>query len=239
MRSGARFRSLAVVAALTLALAGCGDQGLPAASPSGSMPPSLSVELPSPTDSGDPSASVAPSGAPSDAPFAGADAPSPTPFKGRAVATRIVIPDLGIDLAVVKSPAAGVYPYCNVAMYMASLGQPGESRATYIFAHARDGMFGPIYNLTMVKRTPNVMVGMLVEVYTSDSEMHTYVIAKVRPHQLTLNAAMNARTDQLWLQTSEGPHGTPGKTQVVANPVEVSSAGYLESHPKPRIVHCG
>jgi hypothetical protein len=152
----------------------------------------------------------------------------------------VVIAKLGIDLAVVKSPPAGVYPYCNVAMYFGKpMGQPGEHRATYIFAHARDGMFGPIYVLTMVKRTPNKMVGMLVQVYTSDSKVHTYKIVKVLPHQLTLNTAVSVRTDQLWLQTSEGPHGTPGKTQVVANPVSVAPADYAASHPKAHIVRCG
>jgi hypothetical protein len=151
----------------------------------------------------------------------------------------VVVSALGIDLRVVKSPPARVYPYCNVAMYLTSLGQPGEHRATYLFAHARDGMFGPIYELTMVKRTPNKMVGMLVDVYTSDSKVHTYKIVRVLPHQLTLNRPASVRSDQLWLQTSEGPHGTPGKTQVVANPVSVTPADYAASHPKTHIVRCG
>ena len=77
----------------------------------------------------------------------------------------MVVPALGIDLAITKSPPAGVYPYCNVAMAFGKpLGQPGQNRATYLFAHARTGMFGPIYELTMVQRTPNKMVGMLVDV---------------------------------------------------------------------------
>ncbi|MFN8629376.1 MAG: hypothetical protein U0838_03370 [Chloroflexota bacterium] len=37
-------------------------------------------------------------------------------------------------------------------------------------------MFGPIYELTMVKRTPKKMVGMEVDVYTSDSKKHIYKI---------------------------------------------------------------
>jgi hypothetical protein len=152
----------------------------------------------------------------------------------------VVVAALGIDLPVVKSPPRGVYPYCDVAMYFGSpLGQPGEHRATYLFAHARDGMFGPIYVMTMVKRTPNKMVGMLVDVYTSDSKVHTYRIVRVLPHQLTLNKAISARSDQLWLQTSEGPHGTPGKTEVVASPVSVAPADYAVSHPKTRVVRCG
>ena len=156
------------------------------------------------------------------------------------MATRVVVPDLGIDLAITKSPPDGAYPYCNVAMYLGKpFGQPGQSRATYLFAHARVGMFYPIYYLTMIKRTPNKMVGMLVDVYTSDSKLHVYKISKVLPHELTLNRAAAATHDELWLQTSEGPHGTPGKTEVVAEPVSISSASYAASHPKAHVVRCG
>lgn len=235
MRSGVRSHFVLAIAALAVALAACA--GTPSASPS-AAPASVFavVGLPSATDA------VPSSTAPdSDAAPSASDWPVPTASTGAgtSVATRIVIPDLGIDLAVVKSPPAGVYPYCDVAMYLPALGQPGGDRATYIFAHARTGMFGPIYELTMVKRTPKAMVGMIVEVYTSDSMMHTYRISEVLPHQLSLNGAIDARSDELWLQTSEGPHGTPGKTQLVATPVSVTAAGFAESHPKPRIVRCG
>ena len=60
----------------------------------------------------------------------------------RAVATRDGGPALRIDLPVVRGNDE--YPLCNVAMYFEELGQPGEDRATYLYAHARDGMFGPI-----------------------------------------------------------------------------------------------
>jgi hypothetical protein len=150
----------------------------------------------------------------------------------------VVIAKLGIDLAIVKAPAG--YPYCNVAMYFGQpFVQPGESGPSYIFAHARTGMFGPIYQLVMFKRTPNVMVGMLVDVYTSDDMLHTYRIARVYPHQLSLERPLSATSDQLWLQTSEGPHGTPGKTQIMATPVSTVPADHAAAHPKPRIVVCG
>ena len=65
--------------------------------------------------------------------------PSPT-IPADRVATRIRIAALGIDLPIVKpqkDPTA--YPYCNVAMYLPVLGQPGEGHATYLYAHAREG----------------------------------------------------------------------------------------------------
>ena len=34
------------------------------------------------------------------------------------------------------------------------LGQPGRGIATYLFAHARDGMFGPIYEHAIQSTSP-------------------------------------------------------------------------------------
>jgi hypothetical protein len=243
--------ALATVAVL-VAAASCGT-GLPTPTPATSLAAVLPATAPpvAPTDPATPSPSPSPA---TPTPFApaspdpgaspGASAsptptPSPTPpFHGRPLATRIVIAKLKIDLAVVKAPKG--YPYCNVAMYFGKpFAQPGEAKATYIFAHARDGMFGPIYQLVMFRHTPNAMLGMEVDVYTSDDMLHVYRIARVLPHQLSLDRALAARKDQLWLQTSEGPHGTPGKTQIIANPVSVSAADHAAAHPKARIVVCG
>jgi hypothetical protein len=193
---------------------------------------------PSPTSGG---ASPAPSisfDLPSASPGESASA-APTASSGPAVVTRVVVPALRIDLPVVAGPSG--YPYCNVAMYYTDpqLGQPGEGRATYIFAHARDGMFGPIYNLVMVQHTPNRMVGMIVQVYTSDNRLYLYEITRVYPHQLNLDLPFSATREELWLQTSEGPHGTPGKTQVLALPLSVGSADPTDAHPAvPKVLVC-
>jgi sortase family protein len=171
---------------------------------------------------------------------------SPTPSAitpANRVATRILIPALHIDLPIVK-PVGGpsAYPQCNVAMYIDSsdLHQPGQGKATYIYAHARDGMFGPIYHLAIEKHTPNVMKSMLVIVYTSDDLRFLYQITEVRLHQRSLNDAVNATTEELWLQTSEGPKGTPGKTQLLALPIDVLPAeSHAAAHPTPHPVNCG
>jgi len=168
--------------------------------------------------------------------------PSPSP-SGKAVATRVVIEALGIDLPIVKPRAGSAYPYCNVAMYLSDprLGQPGGDKASYIYAHARDGMFGPIYDRAIQKLHggPSSMKGMIVQVYTSDDVLHEYQITKVLLHQLSLNAPLGATHDQLWLQTSEGPKGTPGKTQVVAEPLLTLPADHATAHPTPHPVVCG
>lgn len=168
-------------------------------------------------------------------------APSPTPAitpepGPRAFATRVVVPALKIDLAVVKGNNG--YPLCGVAMYISELGQPGEGYATYLYAHARDGMFGPIYELAHAGNQRR-MLGMVVQVYTSDDRLYLYEIREVRLHQLQLDDALTATTEQLWLQTSEGPKGTPGKTQLVAFPISVGGADPADAHPKPRPVACG
>ena len=66
---------------------------------------------------------------------------SPTPNPDRR-ATRVRIAALDIDLPIIKGPAG--YPKCDVAMYLKELHQPGSGKATYLFAHAREGMFLPL-----------------------------------------------------------------------------------------------
>ena len=89
-------------------------------------------------------------------------------------------------------------------------------------------------------RTPGSQQrGLVVEVWTSDDMRFLYEITQVRRDQRDLNDAVAARTEQLWLQTSEGPKGTPGKTQVVAKPISVEASSHAAAHPKPHPVVCG
>ena len=163
---------------------------------------------------------------------------SPTAPADR-VATRIRIAALKIDLAVVAPPAGNnAYPYCNVAMYLDDLGQPGEGRATYLYAHARTGMFLPLLDASQVQNGKS-MLGMVVEVWTSDDQRFLYDITEVRRHQTDLNDATNGTTEQLWLQTSEGPSGTPGKLQVIAEPLSQEAADPADAHPVAKPVVCG
>lgn len=198
----------------------------------------------SPAASGSPKTTVAPSG--SAKPSGSAATPRPTAkptarpsTSGPRVATRVVVPALGIDLAVIKPPGGpSTYPVCNVAMYIQSLSQPGKPGATYLYAHARAGMFLSILEASKVNNGRR-MIGMLVQVYTSDNMVFLYEIYQVRRHQLTLNDALATKSETLWLQTSEGPRGTPGKTQVIAKPISSSPADPADAHPRARPVVCG
>jgi len=174
-------------------------------------------------------------------PASGSTSPSPSPSAPAArVATRVVIPALKIDLPIVK-PVGGsnTYPQCNVAMYIKELHQPGQGGATYLYAHARDGMFGPIYHLATEVRKPQKMLNMIVQVYTSDDQVFEYYVTQVLLHQTSLNDALDATTEELWLQTSEGPKGTVGKTQVRAELLTVGPADHAAAHPTPHPVNCG
>ena len=78
-----------------------------------------------------------------------------------------------------------------------------------------------------------------METWTSDDQRFLYEITEVRRHQLTLDDAVAASREELWLQTSEGPKGTPGKTQVIALLISQQTADPADAHPKATPVECG
>jgi hypothetical protein len=170
--------------------------------------------------------------------------PTPTPDPHR-VATRVVIEALDIDLAIVKAPSG--YPWCNVAMYLDNqlLGQPGSGRSVYLYAHARDGMFGPLYERVTLGRHggSKSLIGLLVFVYTSDDHLYEYQITRVYPRVPAdthfLDRAYAVTSETLWLQTSTGHGGSLPKLQVVAKPFFDGPASHADAHPKARPVACG
>jgi hypothetical protein len=213
------------------------DAGLPSAVPEPSIAAASQSVSPSEPASPPPSAEASPS------PSASPD-PSPSPSTAPAdrVATRVVVPALRIDLPVVK-PAGGAntYPVCDVAMYTKELSQPGLGGQTYIYAHARKGMFLALLDESLKNRGRR-MIGMLVQVYTSDDQLFLYEIVKVRPKvpkPVAYDDVFAATTEQLWLQTSEGPKGTPTVLQVIATPLASGPADHADAHPKAKPVVCG
>ncbi len=195
-------------------------------------PPEAVATAPTPTPA--PSEPAAPTllPIPSLAP-GGSAAPTTVPPADR-VATRVVVPALRIDLPVVRPPAdPNHFPYCDVAEFIQELSQPGLPGATYLYAHAREGMFLPLLETADAK-----LSGMLVQVYTSDNLVFLYEIRRVLRNQSSLDEAFAATDEQLWLQTSEGPTGTIGKTQVVARPISVGPADPVAANPTPKPVAC-
>lgn len=152
-----------------------------------------------------------------------------------AVATRIAIPGLGIDLPVIR-PGAG-YPLCNVAMYIQELSQPREAGVTLIYAHARKGMFLPLLERSRVSNGAS-LIGATVRVWTSADIVATYRITRVRRHVTSLDGVFGIGPEQLWIQTSEGPRGTVAKLIVVAKRVGYAAADHEAAHPAPHPVAC-
>ena len=151
------------------------------------------------------------------------------------VATRIAIAGLKIDLSVVKPPSG--FPLCNVAMYFPTLSQPREGGVSLLYAHARVGMFLPLLERSKINNGASLL-GATILVWTSNDLVSTYRIVRVRRHVTTLDGAFNATSEQLWVQTSEGPHGTPGKLIVVAKRVGTQQATHAAAHPAPHPLVC-
>jgi sortase (surface protein transpeptidase) len=152
------------------------------------------------------------------------------------VATRVAIPKLGIDLPVIRQPAG--YPRCNVAMHWAAASQPREAGVTFIYAHAQKGMFLPLLTASKARNGAG-LIGLAVYVWTSDSALSTYRITEVRRHQRTFGKMLSITREELWLETSEGPRGTPGRVVVVARRVSSVASSYAAAHPRARPVVCG
>ena len=218
--------------------AAIGSGGSPAPSFAVLSPPASVAPLPTlaPIPSVGPASSSSPMPAPSTVPT-----PTPTPTPRTAVATRVVVPALGIDLPVVRGPANETFPYCDVAEYSTAFSQPGLGGQTFLYAHARDGMFLPILEASRV-RDGKAMIGMVAQVYTSDDMLFLYQITDVYRHQDSLDTVFNATGEHLFLQTSEGPPpGYAGHTGLVtvvqAEPISSEPANHADAHPdaRPRV----
>ncbi len=183
-----------------------------------------------------PPASVAPYSLPPRISIAPSSQPSAGGSITAAIATRITIPAIGIDLPIVTSPPNEQFPLCNAAEYLVldkPLAYPGLPQATYIYAHARTGMFGPLYFADKAHNLAS-LIGLWVQVYTSDDQDHVYQISETIPGvsgSSALERAGAATTDQLWMQTSEGPYESSTKLQVVAEPIGVVAATAADAHP--------
>jgi hypothetical protein len=222
---------------MTLLAMGFLQYGTAQAQPAGSLP------APSPLPGIDVTY-VAPSLPPLDASLA----PSPSPSAPvKRTVTRIVIEPLGIDLPVIRQPNDS-YPWCNVAMRLThpGLGQPGSGKSVYLYAHARDGMFGPLYERITLGRFggSKSLIHMPVEVYTSDNQRFVYEINLVYPQVSAtdgrfLDKALAVKQETLWLQTSTGHGERLPKLQVTADLFAVDTVPEAAAHPTPHPVVCG
>jgi len=134
----------------------------------------------------------------------------------------------------------GHYPLCDVAQYLTGFRQPHQPGTTYIYAHARAGMFLPL--LVASQRSGGAeLIGQLVRVYTSDNLLYVYEIFAVKRHVRDFAIANNVPPGEhrLVMQTSEGPGAQYPKLQVAARLVDVQSAAPRDAQPVPRPRICG
>jgi len=213
--------------------------GSPAGSQAGSTAPAsgLAAASPAPAPSAGPQSSAGASSVPA----------SGSPGASGAVATRVVIPALRIDLPVVSGN--GRFPLCDVAQYLTPGQapfrpvQPGQPGTTYLYAHARVGMFLPLLTASQLSNGTG-MIGYSVLVYTSDARVYWYSISVVKrgvvpggPDEWTIAKAAPG-VQQLVLQTSEGPNDSSTKLEVLAAFQLVQPATFAASHPTPHPQVC-
>jgi LPXTG-site transpeptidase (sortase) family protein len=108
--------------------------------------------------------------------------PVPSPQANVPEGTRVVIRDLGIDLPMVPGDGQNA-PLYKAATYPSPLKLPGEGGRSMIYAHARTGMFGPLFQ---------AHVGQQVEVHQANGKVLAYTIKEYY-------AKWSAR-DLRWLQ---------------------------------------
>lgn len=171
-------------------------------------------------------------------------APSTAPLSDE-LPSRLVVPDLGIDLPIVSGDLAADgnppdYPLCDVAQYLTIFRYPGRpGTTTWIYGHARPGMLLPLLDASTV-RDGAALIGQTAIVYSDVGHRFTYRITDVLRHAIDRGAARDVPPDsrRLVLQTSEGPSGTVPKLQVVAELVSVETVALSEATPPPSPKAC-
>ena len=152
-----------------------------------------------------------------------------------AHATRVAISSLGIDLPVIRGPSG--YPPCRVAMYLPAVAQPREPGITFIYAHARRGMFLPLLTRWRLDRGSS-LIGKVVRVWTSNNYVSYYRINRVRVTSNAMAGVTTLSRERLWLQTSTGPNHTYPKLIVEAYRYQTLHTTYAASHPAPHPISC-
>jgi hypothetical protein len=101
--------------------------------------------------------------------------PTPTPIPESVVATQLEVASVGINVAVRQSTSEGndQYPSTCCAFILRGSSQPGRGTNSYIFAHALNTLFKPLWN---------VQLGAEVKILLSDGTVLRYRVTEVRPN---------------------------------------------------------
>jgi sortase (surface protein transpeptidase) len=196
------FTVLAAVLLLAVGIALVAGGGLPRA---GSVAP---IAVPSPTAT----ASSAPTAS------AGSTSVAPTPaatIGPIADGYRVLVPRLGIDLPIaegdVERDVVVQKTPENFAFHFPGTAIPGTLGNSYLYAHARQGMFLSLWN---------ARVGDEVSITTPGGGALKFVVTEVHPRVPPADTSWLQPTadERLTLQTSTGPNSGDPRFVVVAAP---------------------
>ncbi|GAC1333758.1 MAG: hypothetical protein NVSMB17_14570 [Candidatus Dormibacteria bacterium] len=136
--------------------------------------------------------------------------PGPTQPYSSPSGERIRVPELHIDLPLVAGD--GYNAPLNVAATYPTLKLPGQGGRSFIYAHARAGMFDPLFN---------ARVGQEVDIVRPDAPMLRYRISKYYPRWpiSDLRWLQPANHEQLVLSTCTTYNYNDPRIVAVAEPI--------------------
>ena len=173
-----------------------------------------------------------------------APTPSPTPIPPNWHAVQLQIESVGINVPVEQSRSRDTdsFPPLDKAFILRNGSQPGRGTNSYMFGHALNSLFKPLWN---------IQLGARIKVLMSDGAVLRYVVTEVHPNVacpddrppnpwlnpealgVTLPLALRLAEDcsegvtwthptdheRLTLQTSQGYNRNWGELVIVADPV--------------------
>lgn len=141
--------------------------------------------------------------------------PSPTPLPPIPDGYRVQIPRLGIDLGILEGDivrdTVQLQTPENYAFHLPGTAIPGTGANSYIYAHARTGMFLSLWD---------AKIGDIVWVSTPDGRALKYLVSEIHPRipRSEVAWATPLGPERLTLQTSTGPGPADPIFIVVATP---------------------
>lgn len=141
--------------------------------PAASLPP---IATATPTEVAE--ASATPSAPESASPSESAQptaTPTASPMPDSVTAVQLEVPDVGVNVTVKQSTSQEIdnFPPQDSAYILRAGNQPGRNTNSYIFAHAINTLFKPLWN---------VQIGAEVLIRMSDDSVLEYVVTEVRPN---------------------------------------------------------
>lgn len=134
--------------------------------------------------------------------------------------SRITISGTGIDIAILPG-ANPDRPRCNVAEYLPEFGRPEDptNRSwTFIYAHGRPGMFGPLVTASDAR-----LRDATVRIWTGDGRRIEYAVERVINGATNVSVLSGLDPDVVILQTCETADGAGPKRYLILRLRSVTS----------------